>query len=225
MRFGTLPPIVCGGIIHELRDGWHAFSSRRWLWMTVVQFGVINAIFVGVFYVLGPALAKSQLGGASSWGLVLAAYSAGAVIGATLMLGYRPIRLLRSGTLAVPLMALPLLALAVPTAVALIALVALLAGAGMETFAVSWSTALQEQIPPDLLSRVAAYDALGSYALAPIGTTLAGPIALTIGTAATLIGAAAVVVASSATILSMSEIRTLSRRTSRTTAVGPSSLN
>ena len=213
MRFTNLPPIVGSGIIHELRDGWRAFTSRRWLWVIVVQFGVVNAIFGGVFYVLGPALAHARLGGAGSWGLILASQSAGAVLGATLMLRYRPIRLLRSGSLAVPLLALPLLALAVPTSVALIALAALLAGAGLEIFAVNWSTALQEQIPPNLLSRVAAYDALGSYALTPIGTTLAGPIALTIGTTATLVGAGAVVVASAAAVLSVPEVRTLSRRT------------
>jgi MFS family permease len=213
MRFASLPPIVRTGIRHELSDGWRAFTSRRWLWAIVVQFGLVNAIFVGVFNVLGPALAKTQLGGAGSWGLILAAQSIGAVLGATLMLRYRPRRMLRSGSLAVPLLALPLLALAAPLAVALIAAAALLAGAGMEIFAVNWSTALQEQIPPSLLSRVAAYDALGSFALTPIGTTLAGPIALTIGTTATLVGAAAAVVASSAAVLAVPEVRTLARRT------------
>lgn len=139
------------------------------------------------------------------------------------MLRYRPTRLLESGSLAVPLMALPLLALAVPTAVALIALAALLAGASMEIFAVNWSTGLQEQIPPNLLSRVAAYDALGSYALTPIGTTLAGPIALTIGTTATLLGAGAAIIASAAAVLSVPEVRTLARHTSPRPGGSPSS--
>jgi hypothetical protein len=223
MRFAGLPPIVRSGIVHELRDGWHAFTSRRWLWVIVVQFGLVNAIFVGAFNVLGPALARTQLGGASSWGLILAAQGAGAVLGATLMLRYRPTRLLRSGSLAVPLLALPLLALAAPLTVALIAIAALVAGAGMEVFAVNWSTALQEQIPANLLSRVAAYDALGSYALAPIGTTFAGPIALAIGTTATLVGAAAAVVLSATAVLSVPEVRTLLRHTRPTLDNSPSS--
>lgn len=213
MRFAGLPPIVRNGIRHELRDGWQAFISRRWLWAIVVQFGLVNAIFVGAFDVLGPALARTQLGGAGSWGLILAAQSLGAILGATLTLRYRPRRLLRSASLAVPLMALPLLALAAPLAAAVIAGAALLAGAGMEIFTVNWSTALQEQIPSNLLSRVAAYDALGSYALTPIGTTLAGPLALTIGTTATLVGAAAAVIASAAAVLSVPEVRTLARCT------------
>jgi MFS family permease len=215
MRFDSLPPIVRSGIVHELREGWQAFTSRRWLWVIVVQFGLVNAVFIGAFNVLGPALAHTELGGSGSWGLILAAQSAGAVFGAGLMLRYRPRRLLRSASLAVPLLALPLFALAVPAAVAVIALAALLAGAGMEIFEVDWSTALQEQIPPELLSRVAAYDALGSAALTPIGTALAGPIALAIGTTATLAGAGAAILASAAVVLSVHEVRTLARRSSR----------
>ena len=214
LRFDKLPPIVRSGIVHELREGWHAFTSRRWLWAIVVQFGLVNATFVGAFNVLGPALAKTDLGGAGSWGLILAAQSVGAVLGATLMLRYRPSRLLHSASLAVPLMALPLLALAGPLAVAVIATTALLAGAGAEIFSVNWSTALQEQIPPSLLSRVAAYDALGSFALTPIGTTLVGPIALTIGTTETLAGAATLIIVSAAAVLSVPEVRALTRRTS-----------
>jgi predicted MFS family arabinose efflux permease len=211
MRFSSPPPRVRSSIHHELRDGWRAFTSRRWLWAIVVQFGLVNAIFIGAFNVLGPSIAKTQLGGAGSWGFILAAYSVGAVLGLTVMLRYRPRRLLQSGSLAVPLMAVPLLALAMPLAVAWIAAAAVVAGAGMEIFAVNWSTALQEQIPPDLLSRVAAYDALGSFVLAPIGTTLAGPVALTIGTTATLVGAAAAVVASTAAVLTVPQVRTLAR--------------
>jgi MFS family permease len=67
MRVSNLPPIVRSGIAHELRDGWRAFTSRRWLWVIVVQFGLVNAVFVGAFNVLGPVLAEEQLGGAGSW--------------------------------------------------------------------------------------------------------------------------------------------------------------
>lgn len=219
MRFGDLPPIVRSGIAHELHDGWRAFTSRRWLWVIVVQFGFVNAIFVGAFNVLGPVLADTRLGGAGSWGVILAAQSAGAVLGAALMLRHRPRRLLKAASLAVPLLALPLLALAAPLAVPLIALAALLAGAGTEIFEVNWSIALQEQIPSNLLSRVAAYDALGSYALGPVGTTLAGPVALAIGTAATLTGAGIAIIASAVAVLSVAEIRNLGRRTSPHPAV------
>lgn len=223
MRFGTLPPMVRTGIVRELHDGWRAFTLRRWLWVIVIQFGLVNAIFFGAFNVLGPALAKTELGGARSWGLILAAASAGTVGGAAVMLRYRPKRLLRSASLAVPSLALPLLALAVPTGVTLIALAALLYGAGGEVFEVNWSVALQEQIPRDLLSRVSAYDALGSIALTPIGTALAGPIALALGTRTTLAGAGIIIIASAAAVLCVPEVRSLTRRVGPAPGAGPAS--
>ena len=215
MRFTNLPPVVRTGVMNELRDGWHAFTSRRWLWIIVVQFGLVNAIYVGAISVLGPAIADQRLGGASAWGLIIAAQSAGAVIGAAIMLRYRPRRLLHAASLAVPLIALPMFALAVPLAVPLIALAALLAGVGMEIFEVNWSTAIQEQIPAHLLSRVAAYDALGSYALSPVGTTVAGPLALLIGTATALTGGGVLIVVSALIVLGAADVRNLTRAPSR----------
>ncbi len=212
MRLRALPPVPRTGVVSELRDGWQAFTSRRWLWAIVIQFGFVNAVFVGAFSVLGPALARARLGGAGSWGLILAGQSIGAVLGASLMIRHRPGHLLFAASLAVPLLALPLFGLAAGLTVAPVALAALLAGVGGEVFEVNWSVALQEQIPPQLLSRVAAYDALGSVALAPIGTTLAGPVALALGIRATLTGAAIVILVSTAVVLCVCEVRTLSRR-------------
>jgi predicted MFS family arabinose efflux permease len=212
MRFGALPPTDRAGVIGELRDGWRAFTSRRWLWAIVVQFGFVNAVFAGSFMVLGPALARRNLGGAGSWGAILAAQSIGAVLGATVMIRHRPRRLLYAASLAVPMLALPLLALAAGLPVAPVAFAALLAGVGGEIFEINWSTALQEQIPAQMLSRVAAYDALGSVGLAPIGTTLAGPVALALGLGTTLTGAAIVILASSLVVLCVAEVRTLTRR-------------
>ncbi len=53
MRLEGLPPARASGIVHELREGWRAFTSRRWLWVIVVQFGFCNAVFTGAYLVLG----------------------------------------------------------------------------------------------------------------------------------------------------------------------------
>ena len=84
-------------------------------------------------------------------------------------------------------------------------------GAGGEIFAVNWSTAMQQQIPPDLLSRVSAYDALGSLALSPAGTAAAGPIAAAVGLTAALAGGGVLIVASAVCVLSVAEVRHLTR--------------
>ena len=39
-----------------------------------------------------------------------------------------------------------------------------------------WETALAQRIPPQLLSRVSAWDWMGSLALLPVGYLLAGPV-------------------------------------------------
>jgi MFS family permease len=221
MRFTSLPPIVRVGLLPELLAGWRAFTSRRWLWVVVAEFGVVNAMFVGAFLVLGPVVAQDHLGGAWSWGLILAAQSVGAVTGAAVMVRWRPIRLLRTGNFAVAAMALPLAALAFPLALPVIAAAALLSGFGIETFEVNWTTAMQEHVPREMLSRVSAYDALGSYALSPIGTTLAGPVAAVLGNPATLGGAAVVILGATAIALAVPDVRQLSRRAQQPSSPAP----
>ena len=44
-----------------------------------------------------------------------------------------------------------------------------------------WETALAYHIPPNALSRVSAYDWMGSLALVPIGFLVAGPLAHAFG--------------------------------------------
>lgn len=223
MRLGPLPPIPRTGILAELRGGWRSFASRTWLWSIVTLCGLINAVFAGAFIVLGPVIADRDLGGAPSWGLILTAQAAGAVIGATLTLRYRPARLLRAGALALSLIALPLFALAIPLTVPLIAAAALLAGMGDEIFEVNWTTAIQEQIPPGLLSRVAAYDAFGGYALTPIGTTLAGPVALAAGLTITVAAGGGLIITAALAVLLVRDVRHLARHTTDTSSCQPTS--
>jgi MFS family permease len=198
--------------LRELREGWDAFRSRSWLWGIVAQFAFVNACAVGAWAVLGPVVADRDLGGADAWGFILAAQSAGFLVGGLVTLRYRPERILLVATLAIFLMVPPLLVLAVPTEWWVIAVVAFVAGLGIEIFGVFWDLAMQEQIPPEQLSRVYSYDALGSYVFIPIGAALAGPAADAFGVRATLLGAGAVVVGATALVLLIEEVRTLRRR-------------
>src|SRR5436309_722229 len=68
-----------GSYFRELRDGWTAFTSQTWLWTTVGIFGISNMFFVGCWAVLGPTIAKEELGGAGAWAVILSAGGAGAV--------------------------------------------------------------------------------------------------------------------------------------------------
>lgn len=197
--------------LHELREGWGEFRSRTWLWTIVAQAAIGNVAVMGGFIVLGPVVAKRELGGAAPWGAILAAQSAGLVLGGLVALRIRPRRQLLVGTAALALMspALALLALGSPAVV--VAAGALLAGVGVELFSVFWDTSLQQHIPLEVLSRVSSYDALGSWVAIPIGLSVVGPVSDAIGVSETLWIAVAVQLSSLLAVLGVRDVRELRR--------------
>jgi MFS family permease len=196
----------------ELKEGWDAFRSRSWLWGIVLQFAFVNAASVGAWSVLGPIVADEELGGAAAWGFIVAAEAAGFVFGAAVTLRYRPSRMLLVATLGIFPCALPILLLAGPAPVVVIAAAAFVAGVGIEIFGVLWDVTMQQEISSEQLSRVYSYDALGSFVAIPLGAAVAGPVADTIGTAETLAASALVIVAATALVLLVDEVRSLRRR-------------
>lgn len=209
-----------GGMLHELRDGWREVASRPWLWAVVVQFSLVNAVVSAAEAVYGPLVAEQHLGGPGPWGLALAAFGAGTVGGALLMARVRPRRMLLTGALCVFPLALPSAALAVPLPVAGLTAVMFGTGIAIEVFAVTWMTALHQEIPEEKFSRVSSYDWLGSLAMVPPATALAGPVQDAVGRSAALWGCSAVIVLLTAAVLCVPDIRRLTRRTTAEPAAG-----
>ena len=212
MRFQRPPRAPTPSALCDLKEGWREFASRRWLWAVVAQFTVVTGSYAAVMQVLGPLTAHAHLGGARSWGLIAAAYAVGAVGGGLVMTRYRPERLLVAALLSIPAYSLLLFALAVPLPVPLDLGAALAAGGSLEVFTVCWATTLQQEIPPEKLSRVASYDALGGIALTPVATVVAGPAAAALGTTAVLTVAGAVVATVPLLVLLTPEVRQIRRR-------------
>jgi len=201
MRVPQLP-IKAQRFLADLGEGWKEFTGRTWLWTIVVAFGVLNAFWVGGMFVLGPFVANRDLGGAAAWGVVLAGLAAGFFAGGLLSLYYKPHHPLRIGMLAMLLVAAPLLALAVEMPLVVVVLSASVAGLGTEIFGTNWVVTMQTHIPGDVLGRVTAYDALGSFLLMPIGFAAIGPLADQIGLDEALyICVAAIAVSTVATLL------------------------
>jgi predicted MFS family arabinose efflux permease len=198
--------------MHELREGWDEFWSRTWLWSIVIGAAVANLAMMAGTTVLGPVVAKESLGGAAAWGAIVAAEAAGFVLGGLVSLRFRPARPLYAGCLAlflpVPLFGM----LALPAPLPLVIASAVLAGFGIEIFAVLWITVMQEQIPGDRLSRVSAYDALGSYIVIPIGLVAAGPVSDVIGVAETIWLSGAIVLAAVVPLMAIRDVRGLRRK-------------
>jgi hypothetical protein len=211
MRIPATLRMEGSSFVAELREGWREFSSRTWLWAIVAQFGVVNAVEQGAENVLGPAIAKAHFGGATGWGLILTAQSLGLIAGGLVLLRFRPDRLLLAATLGFLLTIPFLLVLSVPTALAGVVAGAALAGIGIEVFGILWDTTVQQEISQEKLSRVSAYDGLGSVALVPLGLAVAGPVAQAAGTRATILGAAALSLGATLFVLLSRDVRTIQR--------------
>ncbi|MFG1807904.1 MFS transporter [Streptomyces sp. NPDC049040] len=201
-----------GGMLRELREGWHVVASRMWLWGIVLQFSVVNGMVNAVEAVYGPLVSRERLGGAGPWGLALAAGGVGTACGALLMMRWRPRRMLVAGSLGVLPLALPAVALALGLPAWALAAVMFTGGVAIEVFAVNWMLALHQEIPGDLMSRVSAYDWMGSVALTPLAVALAGPSASLFGRTAALWGSAALIVLLTVLILFVPEVRRMERR-------------
>jgi MFS family permease len=199
------------GMVAELREGWTEFIGRRWLWSVVVQTAVVNAVGVGAFTVLGALAADRRLGGARDWGLILSCDAVGMIIGGLLMVRLRPKRLLVPGVSAMVLLALPPATFALGSPLLVICAASLLAGVGVEIFSVNWMTTLRQQVPHEKFSRIAAYEAVGSFGLTPLGAAAAGPAADQIGLTKTMWCATGAILAVTALVLTVPDVRRMER--------------
>ena len=68
---------------------------------------------------------------------------------------------------------------------------------------------MQTNIPEESYSRVVAYDAFGSYAIAPIGIAIAGPLAAHFGISEALWVTGALTLVSALLSLTVKSVRTL----------------
>jgi len=146
------------------------------VWLIVLVFSLSNVGFGAAVGVVGPVVAMENWGGARSWALVMAAFSAGTVTGVVVAMRIRPSRPLLIAMCASPGLALPVIGLIPPLTVPVVAVGAFMAGIAVDVFEVLWQTTLQQHVPAQALSRVSAYDYFGSLALTPLGLAAAGPI-------------------------------------------------
>jgi hypothetical protein len=192
----------------DLLAGWGEVRSRTWVWSIIGAFSLVN-LLIAPFYVLGPLVARRELGGAAAWAGILAAKGAGQLLGAVLSLRLRPAKPLRTAVLACGLGFLPTALLAARAPAVAIAASAVVAGGGIMLFNTLWETTLQRHVPPEALSRVSAYDWFGSLTFQPIGFAVAGPVAIALGVTSTLWGAAALELVLVVSLLLVRDVRGL----------------
>src|SRR4051794_10019459 len=208
LRLPVALPRAGGSFMRELRDGWTAFRSRRWVWLPVSIFAFANMLW-GAWSALGPVVAASELGGAAAWGTVLAVLGVGALVGGVVAVRVDPARPLVVFAIGGIGLALPLACLAAAAPLPVIAFGAFAAGVSLMLGNSLWESTLQRHIPAEQLSRVSAYDWFGSLAFQPIGLAIWGPIAGLIGISPALWIAAGLQFATVLALLAVPEVRHL----------------
>lgn len=190
----------------DLRDGWTAFRSRRWVWTFISYFAVSNMLW-GAWSSLGPVVADRDLGGAAVWGTVLGAVGVGALAGSLVATRVRPRRPLLFVAALDGMFGLPLAFLAAGAPAPLLACGAFASGFAMMLGIAVWESTLQRHIPPDTLSRVSSYDWFGSYAFYPLGLATWGALAGAIGLHTSLWVATGLFAASAVALLAVPDVR------------------
>ena len=189
-------------LLREAAEGWHAVRERAWVWAVISGAAFVVLCVVGPLTTLGPAVAEDLHGETGIYGVLMAALGIGTIAGSLASTRWRPAHPIRVGQSLIVLYSasVAVFAIGAPVAVAVAAFV--LGGFAVGIFGVLWETALAEHIPPHLLSRVGAYDWLGSMALIPVAYLVAGPLGESLGGSEVLLVGALVGVVVELAILS-----------------------
>jgi MFS family permease len=207
MRVGAVSAITRERFVHELAVGWREVKSRRWVWMEILVVALYLMLYVAPFEVVGPIVSRESLGGPIAWGLISASFAAGMAAGG---LGMMLIRLRRPMVVAPAILlftcASPLL-LAHAAPIPLICGAYFVEGVAVGIWTTTWETTLQREIPAQVLSRVSAWDWMGSLAGMPLGFALTGPLLAIAGERPVLYAMAAVALVLTVWMLAFADLR------------------
>ena len=196
----------------DLSDGWHEVRRHRWLTAGFLGYAVGN-FGVGVYVVVGSLVAINRLGGAPAWGLIVGSAALGGVLGGFVAYRIRPTHPVAMAFAIWTLCALPPFALVRPFSLPVVMATALLFGGSILVGNTLWETAMQQEVEPSRLARVASIDLLLSVSLMPAGQALAGVLSAALGVHATLVLAGLLMcVPNFLVLVFVREVRRLERR-------------
>jgi MFS family permease len=196
-------------VMQDLAEGWKIVRSKVWLWGMISYFSLFQFAVLGGLYVLGPAVARSHLGGADAWGVLLTASGVGSLIGASAALRWQPRRSLVGSNIGILGVAPIFVALALGLKLSWDIGGILLYGAALTYSGALWDATLQSNVGAAELGRVSAYDWIGSTAFRPLGLVVAGPVAVVLGVTSELWVIAGIVVSGALVLLSLPSVRTV----------------
>lgn len=169
------------GLLAQLRAGFDEIRSRSWVKAFLGVLAAYHVVVLPAIFVLGPVLAERELGGASSWAVVTAAFGAGSIVGDLIVLRVKPSRPLLVAGVAFVVASCQAAIVGSGLPLAGIAGLEAITGVAVSVGFTLWETTLQEQIPEHALSRVSSWDYLVTSGTMPIGLALAGPLEAALG--------------------------------------------
>jgi MFS family permease len=208
---GRGEPVARQTVMTELRDGWVEVRSRRWILVIVSAFALAVVACFAPWMTLGATISADTYDTRAVYGILAAAMGAGTIGGALIGFRWRPRHPMRSGMLLCLPWPLATCGFAVGLPAPLLLPLFVVAGLGLALFGIWWETALAERVPPHMLSRVSAYDWMGSLLLLPVGYVLAGPLGEAFGAHEVLLAGSAFALVAMAAGLLVREVWTLAR--------------
>jgi len=178
MRVATLRATLprTSRALADFREGAGTVFRTPWLWITITIFALGNITVSGPTSIALPFLVRKTLHtGVATLGLLYSCAAIGSIV-AAVWLGHRP-QLRRRGLLAYCAFlasGLATFGLGLPVSVLEAAAVMVVSGAAITSFGLAWTNMLQQMVPREQLGRVSSIDALGSFALLPIGYGITG---------------------------------------------------
>jgi MFS family permease len=168
------------GVLSQMREGWSVFVAIDWYVTIACAFSLVQ-VFVGVYFSVGPVVAKEYLGGAGAWAAILTVGGIGSAVGGAALIHVQPRRPLAAAMLfAVPFCLMPL-AVALTLPVPVLCALSAIAGVGVLLMLTLFGTVVQRVVAPEVIGRVYAIDLSLSQIGLPLGLLLGGLLAPVLG--------------------------------------------
>jgi MFS family permease len=195
----------------DIVAGWAEVRARTWYWTSLIGHATWN-FAAGMLATTGPLIAITELGGKTVWLAALQASAVGYLAGAFIAGRTKVSRAILVGNIALMSYAVPLVLFAVAAPAWAVVVAYGLAMACLGFLNPVWETAVQQEIPAEVLARVSAYDWLVSLGAMPLGFVLGPVLAREFGYAWPLTCAAALVVITLTIPVSLPDVRNLRLR-------------
>ncbi|GAA3956530.1 MFS transporter [Gordonia caeni] len=174
-------------ILADLGEGFAYMWRTPWLWASLFYVSFLLLMVMGPIEVLVPFALRDRAGGdASDHALVLAAFGAGAAIGAFIFASIPMPRRYLSVMFALwTVCSVPMVIMGFAERTIWFVVAGFLIGLMLDGPMVLWGTLLQRRVPTELLGRISGLDFFVSAAFMPVSMALAAPVSHWIGLGAT----------------------------------------